>query len=263
MSPTNFFNKTNPEIHAVDLRYKFKIAPGVVDLNTICNNLDIEIVEDDLGASGNVCGCLVKDGNSAIILINSYLENLGRKRFTIAHELGHFIIPNHNNTTYQCDRFRIEEFGNRNQETEANIFASELLFPTKEAKEIVRKHSVSSSLIEKHAELYGMSLSAVAVKLVKLTQDDTCAVILSENHKVRWSVKSPRFLKKGLEIKKDIQMTSISKNKEHPSHYLFGSYITNIPFISVQTIPFTNLGMELSIIAIPDNDEEDDDWDES
>lgn len=262
MSSTNFFNRVNPEVHAIDLRYKFKIVPGFVDLNAICSNLDIEIIEEDLGISGNVCGCLVKDDNDAVILINSYIENLGRKRFTIAHELGHFIIPNHNNSTYQCDRFRIEEFGNQSQETEANIFASELLFPTKEAKEIVRKHSLSSSLIEKSAELYGMSLSAVAVKLVKLTEYDTCAVVLSENSKVRWSIKSPRFLKKGLEIKKDIQTTFTAKQKKHPSQYLFGNNINNIPFILAENISFKNLGMELSIITIPDNDEGDEEWDD-
>ena len=127
MSANIFFNKTNPEVHAVDLRYKLRTGSGFVNLDDICVKLDIEIIEDDLGTSGNVCGCLVKEGNAAVILVNKYIEYVGRKRFTIAHELGHFFIPNHNNSTYQCDRFKIEQFGNASQEVEANIFASELL----------------------------------------------------------------------------------------------------------------------------------------
>lgn len=264
MSAKNFFNQINPEIHAIDLRYKLRTGPGFVDLDDMCARLDIDIIEDDLGTSGNVCGCLVREGNAAIILINKYMDYIGRKRFTIAHELGHFFIPTHNNSTYECDRFKIEQFGNASQETEANIFASELLLPSKEAKEIVRKHPVSSSVIESTAKQYGMSLSAVAVKLVKLTQDDICAVALSvsDSGKVLWSVRSPKFIRKGLDLKRTILTSSNVKTQEHPSQHLIGNMLTNIPFIWMENILFNKLDIQLSVITVPDDDEQDADWDD-
>ncbi|MEN6565763.1 MAG: ImmA/IrrE family metallo-endopeptidase [Veillonellales bacterium] len=263
MSAKNFFNQSNPEIHAIDLRYKLRTGPGFVDLDDMCARLDIDIIEDDLDTSGNVCGCLVREGNAAIILINKYMDYIGRKRFTIAHELGHFFIPTHNNSTYECDRFNIEQFGNTGQETEANIFASELLLPTKEAKEIVRKHPVSYSLIESTAKQYGMSLSAVAVKLVKLTQDDICAVALSvsDSGKVLWSIRSPKFIRKGLDLKRTILTPSNVKTQEHPSQYLIGNMLTSIPFLWMESIPFNKLDIQLSVITVPDDDEQDANWD--
>ena len=53
-----------------------------------------------------------------------------RKRFTIAHELGHIFIPWHNGV----DTLRANDDGNSlldRNEMEANAFASELLLPEK------------------------------------------------------------------------------------------------------------------------------------
>ena len=107
-------------------------------------------------------------------------------------------------------------------------------------------------------------LGAVAVKLVKLTQDDICAVALSEsgNGKVFWSMRSPKFIRKRLELKRTISTSSTVKSQENPSHCLIGNTLANIPFIWMENIPFNNLGMQLSIITVPDNDEQDAEWDD-
>lgn len=68
------------------------------------------------------------------ITINKNIDYLPRKRFTLAHELGHLIIPWHNgDTKFDTDTPYIKRDGIRyldTQELEANIFASELLMPT-------------------------------------------------------------------------------------------------------------------------------------
>lgn len=67
------------------------------------------------------------------VVINSEFTFLARKRFTLAHELGHIMIPWHNGDV-KCNTdtpYRTIE-GQRlvdTQELEANIFASELLMP--------------------------------------------------------------------------------------------------------------------------------------
>jgi len=63
------------------------------------------------------------------ILINSTKAEI-RQRFTLAHELGHIIIPWHTGTIVShCDGMA-GEFEYRTMESEANKFAAELLMPT-------------------------------------------------------------------------------------------------------------------------------------
>lgn len=68
-----------------------------------------------------------------IIFVNK-TESPGRKRFTIAHEIGHFVLK-HNNTnifeysTNALQRNNLSSKGQDPQEIEANAFAAELLMP--------------------------------------------------------------------------------------------------------------------------------------
>lgn len=74
-------------------------------------------------------------GKSLKIVINPEFNFMPRRRFTLAHELGHIYIPWHNGDT-KCDTDKPYNIINGVkyldiQELEANIFASELLMPTK------------------------------------------------------------------------------------------------------------------------------------
>lgn len=66
------------------------------------------------------------------IMINSNIENIGRKNFTIAHELGHYFL-NHalkQNDFYCVDSEILEDGSNTSEiEKEANYFATCLLMP--------------------------------------------------------------------------------------------------------------------------------------
>jgi IrrE N-terminal-like domain len=76
------------------------------------------------------------DRDIGSILVNS-ASHLTRQRFTIAHELGHFLIPSHVPTDggFHCSRsdllatWRMSTPEASRQESEANIFAIELLAP--------------------------------------------------------------------------------------------------------------------------------------
>lgn len=68
--------------------------------------------------------------NDKRIVINSDNPYIPRKRFTIAHELGHCIIPWHDDVTMcQIDDYYTAKNRLDIQEKEANVFASELLMP--------------------------------------------------------------------------------------------------------------------------------------
>lgn len=67
----------------------------------------------------------------AVIIVNKSFSN-DRKRFTIAHELGHILL--HNESNFPVSEFRDEKV----KEKEANSFASEFLMPANEIKNSLR-----------------------------------------------------------------------------------------------------------------------------
>ena len=82
----------------------------------------------------NFVGALTKYTNGqSYIMVNSSIDNDGRKHFTIAHELGHYFLSHQltQNLFYCLEEEIVEEGTWRNPiEQEANYFASYFLMPT-------------------------------------------------------------------------------------------------------------------------------------
>lgn len=114
---------------------KYKLHPPI-DMGKIIRNKGITYVEDNLGTNGDGYSDL-RDSDLKIVL-NSAIQYEPRKRFTLAHELGHIFISWHSDVTLcRTD----DEYAEHNkldiQEHEANIFASEILMPTEWVKEML------------------------------------------------------------------------------------------------------------------------------
>jgi Zn-dependent peptidase ImmA (M78 family) len=123
-----------------------------------------------------------------------------RQRFTIGHELGHFLLPWHRKTNFQCTTQDIVA-AKSEWEIEANRFAAELLMPASIVKDRQREW--------RDAELRHMlslrdeaatSLEAAARRFVELS-DIPCAIVFSKDNTVRYWVKSDSF-PRGLRAKK-------------------------------------------------------------
>lgn len=76
-------------------------------------------------------GCLWRrNDNTYIILYNDLVKNTGRIRFTLAHELGHFILKHHEKTDKTIlSRYSLSDDEYDVFEKEANYFAKRLLAP--------------------------------------------------------------------------------------------------------------------------------------
>ena len=87
----------------------------------------------EVTGSDNFLGSLVKSPKGSLyICVNSGIENIGRKNFTLAHELGHFVLEHHLHTSsFICNESDIAEEGDAStpNEREANYFASCFLLP--------------------------------------------------------------------------------------------------------------------------------------
>lgn len=118
--------------------------------------------------SDSISGFIKKEDKKIYICVNNkHSEN--RKRFTIAHELGHYFLHNEELTTGFIDSVLKREKGKNNKkEKEANAFAANLLMPTELFKSLWLREDATISTI---ATIFFVSESAVLTraKYLKLT----------------------------------------------------------------------------------------------
>lgn len=161
--------KTNNEIENIanDVLIKFVKRGGVHKVfNEIMIAEDIKFKEIS-SVSNDFVGALTKGNNNQVyIMINNNIDNLGRKNFTIAHELGHYFLQHqlHQNSVF-CNSNDIVEEGHQQNpiELEANYFASCLLMPEEKVKsafpiilENRSRQKIKDFLVVKNDYTYGV-----------------------------------------------------------------------------------------------------------
>lgn len=113
-----------------------------------------------------------------IILIDEYLH-YAKKPFGQAHELGHDSIPEHKEILYVCSEFDLNQSVRKEMEFEANIFASELLFPSPLMETIHSNFPLSMQTILYLKNLSEGSIHSTAIKYVE-TSDKICCLLVLE-----------------------------------------------------------------------------------
>lgn len=127
----------------------------------------------------NYYGKLVQANGYGIIYINSDIREYGMKRFTIAHELGHFEIFKERNIYTHI--FRNSFYDTKSdEEIEANEFAAELLMHKPWFSNFIRDKKVNLELLMDIARYFNVTLTAAAFRYANIGQYPI-AVILSEN----------------------------------------------------------------------------------
>jgi len=178
--------------HAKSLLKELGVASLPVDPYAIARAIDIEVCEDDCG--GYTGMILVVEGE-ALISVKSSLREDSRKRFTVAHELGHYRIPGHllgENTVFRCMERDFDAFDkNGDKESEANEFAAELLMPESLFASRIWSKELSYELLRELLSEFNTSLTATARRFVKVSGD--CALVCSEGSSIRWFVKGKNF----------------------------------------------------------------------
>ena len=95
-----------------------------------------------------------------------------RRRFTIAHELGHFILHRASQPSFLCDKESIYSgIDNLKQiEREADDFASNLLMPGDMLRDRIAGKRIDFHLIGDLAKEFGVSLESMSIRIVKYTE---------------------------------------------------------------------------------------------
>jgi Zn-dependent peptidase ImmA (M78 family) len=135
-----------------------------VDPIQIARKLGINVVDGHLGPS--IAGAIIKeDGKDPVILLNE-TDHPNRKRFTAAHEIGHFIRRSASDDSFEYvdRRDTLSTMGTNADEMYANAFAANLLMPEAEVR---RLHRDGVSDLEM-ALRFGVSRDAMNVRLSTL-----------------------------------------------------------------------------------------------
>jgi hypothetical protein len=136
---------------------------------------------------------LTRSKNGAVIRISDREIYDGRKRFSIAHELGHLVLDHGKNKDVVCsDKDMIAALNDASKESEANAFAGELLLPTALVNKSCDVAEVTFDPVRSIAERFRTSLTATALKFVRLCPE-MCAVVYCQDGEVKWIAKSNEF----------------------------------------------------------------------
>ncbi len=147
------------------IKYPINLIRLIKDLNY--TNFNIELFEkSDLPE--DICGMVtfINDGYEIIIVNKHQLE--GRKRFTIAHEIGHIVLRHckkniplfDTKTTINIDITMMQ------RERQANIFATELLMPIREFKDIYFNHHITN--VPDIADYFQVSKQTAEIRITEV-----------------------------------------------------------------------------------------------
>lgn len=181
----------DPELYARALLDRLSIA-GVPDIRQIASTLGVPVRERPLERCE---GMLVRIKGTAkgVIAIKSSIREDSRKRFTVAHELGHLLLPGHDDCGV-CASGVIETWAGevQDREREANVFAAELLLPAALLRRQVGSDAPSLRLLDGIAATFGTSLTASGYRFASLTSY-AVALVWSEAGRILWAKRSDEF----------------------------------------------------------------------
>ena len=170
--------------HAADkLIKRFHITrPEDIALEDIAMAAGVLVVEDTLEGSE---ARLLRKGGKGIIRVKAGIPEIGRRRFAIGHELGHWELHADLSQWVLCSEADLQAYGGSPPEIEANTFAAELLMPTSLFRPRCDRAEPDLELIKALAHDFHTTMTATAIRFVEESRE-SCLVVFSENGRVRW-----------------------------------------------------------------------------
>ncbi len=139
------------------------------------------------GALFNLNAGQAGKGNWAVIY-NQAITSPGRIRFTLAHELGHYLVHRHLHGEFNCNEADTLhwESPERQMENQANKFASYLLMPRPDFEAQIKSANINLEILGLCADRYGVSLTAAILKWLEFTSE-RAVLVMSRNGRVQWA----------------------------------------------------------------------------
>ena len=149
--------------------YPVKLAALAHDLGVA-----IKVAGLDLGISGKISRDADNADKQYIIRVNRF-EKRERQRFTIAHEIAHFLLHRDiidESVNGLTDNVLYRSAETSDIEVQANKLAADIIMPfegvLKKKKEIFGDHPVNEEMIEHLAETFEVSKAAMEIRLSQI-----------------------------------------------------------------------------------------------
>lgn len=213
--------------------------------------------------------------SQGVILVKAN-ANLQRRRFTIGHELGHYLLPWHRQLKFSCTSENIRDSSAApnatrgiEMEAEANAFASELLMPTAAFKKLQRAAGEPDiEQVVKLAAHFDSSIEATARRFMNLS-DYPVAFVFSHKDTVRYWARGPEFPYL-LSVRKGQQLPKQSSSRENGDGigemeelegmvWLSDERGPDLPDSILEQTLFQNDGYKVTMLYVEDIPEEDGD----
>jgi Zn-dependent peptidase ImmA (M78 family) len=118
-----------------------------------------------------------------------------RRRFTIAHELGHFILHRNTQSRFNCDKDSVYAGHEKLRliEREADDFASNLLMPGDVLREMIAGKRVDMRVLGAIAKRFKVSFEALCIRFIKYT-DERAILVYWDNGFLKYEWRSKKAI---------------------------------------------------------------------
>ncbi|MEZ0122112.1 MAG: ImmA/IrrE family metallo-endopeptidase [Candidatus Reddybacter sp.] len=166
--------------------------PEEIDLDLIAFTLNTSVKRMSLsGCEGQIIGTHTR----AIISINSDSDPR-RQRFSLGHELGHWVNDRGKNLTYQCSDADMRQYTTnrmdfkRQKEVRANSFSAELLMPGYLFNRYHPEREITGDTVKYLSSLFDVSRTSASIRLVEASDRPCMIVCWNSSGKRKWFFRS-------------------------------------------------------------------------
>ena len=204
--------------------------PAFKSAESVLRELGISKPEDiDIEAIAYHCGAIVRyrslddcaariigHGDKAVISVDKNERRRGRQRFSIAHEIGHWMQDRGKALFCQTDDFQ-QNWGEQKTlgpEAMANKYAADLLMPSFLFKPAAKNKDITFESVNTLAELFETSATATALKLVWLGAYPSMLVCYNQRGRC--------WFKRGPDVPSELWPSRELPHQTHAFELLFG-----------------------------------------
>lgn len=174
--------------------------PQTVPLEPLCRQLDIALIKE-IDTEAFEAALIMDEHKAAGGILLAAGRRPERARFSVAHELGHFLIPAHRpapSHPFECSLSDLHQRDTsshdrrRRIEAEANRFAAHLLMPPKRLRATMAGSQSDLQAIVSIAREFGVSKEAMARSWLD-EHPEPVAVVITRNGKIERQYRNDHF----------------------------------------------------------------------
>jgi Zn-dependent peptidase ImmA (M78 family) len=150
-----------------------------------------------------ISGALILAGNEVTIIYSQQHNNSGFENFSIAHELGHYFLPDHPDEIQKqggAHLSRANFVEGSSIELEADHFASGLLMPSHLVRQFLSEKQLGMDGIIALANEARCSITAAAIRAAECSENPI-AIIMSQNDTVAYAFMTESFKNLGQRLR--------------------------------------------------------------